>query len=212
MSRLTRIALAVIVAALAASTIAPSFGFFSDSGSWRYTVTAAGVSGDGQQDETSDEVTDEAADGKVWVCKVVGSPGNYFLAPGENPIHVSVHSVDAQEGFSDAHPSYVVQPGEECTWPRQDPDPTRRAAAEPEPDDRSAGSTMTTTDPAETQPPDSEPEATETPEETATTTTTTSTVPADEAPDPAGTTTTTLVEEEAPADSGGGEPVSDETP
>lgn len=53
----------------------------------------------------------------VWVCKIVGSPGDYRVKEGKNPIYVSVNSTDADEAFADSHPSYIVD-GEDsaCTY------------------------------------------------------------------------------------------------
>lgn len=73
--------------------------WFSDSETVRFEITAADdfASGTGE---------------KVWVCKLVGPPENPSVKPGKNPIHVSIDSIDAEEGFADAHPSYVVEHGD----------------------------------------------------------------------------------------------------
>lgn len=53
-------------------------------------------------------------DPMVWVCKVVGGPGNYTLKAGKQPIHVSANALDGDVNpvvgapFSDAQPSFVV--------------------------------------------------------------------------------------------------------
>ena len=46
---------------------------------------------------------------KVWVCKVVGPQGDYRLSTGKNPIEVSSNAADARQGFSDSHPSFIVE-------------------------------------------------------------------------------------------------------
>lgn len=51
---------------------------------------------------------------KVWVCKVVGGPGDYRLQTGDNPIHVSANVLDSDVNpvmgspFSDAQPSFLI--------------------------------------------------------------------------------------------------------
>jgi len=51
-----------------------------------------------------------AAD-KVWVCKVVGPAGGYFLQPA-TPIFVAKDSTDFEAAFADSQPSFVLQPGD----------------------------------------------------------------------------------------------------
>ena len=60
------------------------------------------------RDEKGDEKKDEDEGKKVWVCKMVGSPGDARLSTGKNPIHVSVNATDGKNAFNDAHPSFVV--------------------------------------------------------------------------------------------------------
>lgn len=184
MNRSTRLAVWVLTA-LAALSVSPSFAFFSDSGSFARSFTAAGDFAD----------TDPDTDEKVWVCKIVGPPGGYFLKPGKNPIHVSVNSVDAEEGFSDAHPSYIVEPGETCTWPREEPGAEPRAAGDGTDEETIADTTTTTAPTATTVPTERESDGTSPttlPDDGETTTTTTTTVASDPAPDPAATITTTV--------------------
>lgn len=95
-----------ILASLMAATIGGTSAYFSDSGSVEVQVSAASVT-----------TVSPSLPKKVWVCKMVGTPDNPRLAPGKNPIHVSVNSVDAHNGFSDAHPSYIVDEGAECVVP-----------------------------------------------------------------------------------------------
>ena len=95
-----------ILAGLIAATTGGASAYFSDSGSVEVQISAASVT-----------TVPPSLPQKVWVCKMVGPPDNPRLAPGENPIHVSVNSLDAQNGFSDAHPSYVVDEGAECVVP-----------------------------------------------------------------------------------------------
>ena len=59
---------------------------------------------------------------KVWVCKMVGQPGDARPSTGLNPIHVSENSTDAQEAFSDAHPSFVVSGPDDSSCPPGDDD------------------------------------------------------------------------------------------
>ncbi|HEY8820797.1 MAG TPA: hypothetical protein VIM49_02450, partial [Dermatophilaceae bacterium] len=53
-------------------------------------------------------------DQKVWVCKIVGGPGNYSVKKGKNPIEVSENALNQKypgigNQFSDAQPSYLVE-------------------------------------------------------------------------------------------------------
>lgn len=61
---------------------------------------------------------DDPIDELVWVCKLVGPPGNPQLQPGENPIQVSA-SATTDGKFNDAHGSPVVPAGTDCddVWP-----------------------------------------------------------------------------------------------
>ncbi|MGD2101597.1 MAG: hypothetical protein PVG83_05120 [Acidimicrobiia bacterium] len=92
--KLSRILASVIALALAAYSITTVTSWYSDSETMTIGISAASDFGD--------------HDGKVWVCKLVGSEPDVRVAPGKNPIHVSISSVTAEEGFSDAHSSYVV--------------------------------------------------------------------------------------------------------
>lgn len=119
----------VIVLGLAAVTIPAAFAYFSEVGTFRYTITAAhdfGGDDDGDQEE------------KVWVCKVVGHPEDPRLKEGKNPIRVGVDSADARDGFSDEHPSFIVDGHMECEWQPEDENPaeseTNGAAHEEQPE------------------------------------------------------------------------------
>ncbi len=89
----------MLVVALAALSMGTATAWLADSATVRFEITAA------------DDFGPDLAE-KVWVCKLVGPPDNPIVKPGRNPIHVSVDSIDAEEGFSDAHPSYVVDSGD----------------------------------------------------------------------------------------------------
>lgn len=93
--RRKRLLVSVLVVALAALSMGTATAWLADSATVRFEITAA------------DDFGPDLAE-KVWVCKLVGPPDNPIVKPGRNPIHVPVDSIDAEEGFSDAHPSYVV--------------------------------------------------------------------------------------------------------
>ncbi|HEU4895367.1 MAG TPA: hypothetical protein VFT85_05980 [Acidimicrobiia bacterium] len=95
--RRNRVLASSIAVALAVFSIGTATAWFSDSASIRFEISAA---------DDFDDV------GKVWVCKLIGPADDPILKPGKNPIHVSAGSLDAQEGFSDAHPSYIVEHGD----------------------------------------------------------------------------------------------------
>lgn len=117
----TRILASVLVVALAGMSLGVATAWFSDSETIAYQISAASDFG-------------EEVEEKVWVCRLVGSPDDPEIKAGENPIHVSVNSTDAEEGFSDAHPSYVVEDGEvECEVPDLEK-PDVEGAANEDPD------------------------------------------------------------------------------
>lgn len=147
--RRNRILASLVAIVLAALSIGTATAWFSDSETMRFEITAAG------------HFDNEG--GKVWVCKLVGPPDDLRVKPGKNPIHVSVNSLDANEGFSDAHPSYVVAHGDVvCEVP-----------ATPAPDEAVAPIAPTPT--TEIQPKPSESTTTTLREETTTTADTTTT-------------------------------------
>jgi hypothetical protein len=139
--RRNRFLVSLVTVALAALSIGTATAWFSDSATIRFEISAA-------EDFGSDD------GGKVWVCKLIGPPDNPSVKAGKNPIHVSVNSVDAEEGFSDAHPSYVVEHGhvicivpETSGPPESDDAPEPRivetpAVEEPEPSDSTTTTTM----------------------------------------------------------------------
>lgn len=96
--RVDRRLVSLLLVALAGVSLGVATAWMSDSGTFNYTVTAAAPEGDGGD--------------RIWTCKLAGPPAEPKLAPGQNPLQVSVNSVDAQDAFSDAHPSYVVESGE----------------------------------------------------------------------------------------------------
>jgi hypothetical protein len=99
-----RLLVSTLVVALAILSLGVATARLSDSGTIRHSITAA---------ESFSGSTD-----KIWVCKLVGPPDDPRVAEGTNPIQVSADSVDADDAFSDAHPSYVVEDGEiECEVP-----------------------------------------------------------------------------------------------
>lgn len=99
--------ISALVLGLASLSLGVAHAWLSSSAGLHHTISAASSFG-----ETSDE---------VWVCKLVGSTDDLRLAEGKNPIHVSVLSIDAQQGFSDNHPSYLVKDGESvCHVPDSD--------------------------------------------------------------------------------------------
>ena len=119
MKRRRRFALALIVVGLAALSIPTAFGYFSDSATINYSITAADKFDGGER--------------FVWVCKVIGEEGNYRLSPGKNPIKVSVDALDEDGEFPDAQPSYLVGEGETCTWPRDGAETSATRRPEPTP-------------------------------------------------------------------------------
>lgn len=101
--RHTRLLASILSIALAALSVGVATAWYSDSAAINYQISAASDFGD-EPDE------------KVWVCKLIGPPDDPQVKEGKNPIHVSVNSIHAEEGFSDAHPSYVVEHGNvECS-------------------------------------------------------------------------------------------------
>lgn len=104
--RRRRILASLVVVTLALLAIDTANAWMSGSQSVRFEITAADFD---QPDDTG---------GKVWVCKLIGPPDEPRVKPGKNPIHVSIASLDAEQAFSDAHPSYVVEHAEvECAVP-----------------------------------------------------------------------------------------------
>ena len=145
--RRNRILASLVTVALAAVSIGTATALFSDSATIRFEISAADDFG--------------GNDGaKVWVCKLIGPPDNPSVKAGKNPIYVSANSVDADEGFSDAHPSYVVEHGDViCALPGQDEPPESATKVAPEPkivetppveEPKPSDSTTTTTMAAET--------------------------------------------------------------
>lgn len=135
----------VVVSLLAIALVALSIGtataWFADSETLRFEITAAG---DFEDVET-----------KVWVCKIVGPPDDLQVKPGVNPIHVSANSLDADDAFSDTHPSYVVENGDVvCVVPETDnAEPEARvspATEEAEPPESTTTTATTTTQPSTT--------------------------------------------------------------
>jgi hypothetical protein len=137
----SRLLASVLVVVLAVVSIGTATAWFSDSAILQFEITAA---------------PDFDPDGhdKVWVCKLIGPPEDPWVKPGKNPIHVSIESTDAEEAFTDSHPSYIVEHGDvECEARPADgpslapviPD-TETPDVVDEPDaDRTALSTTTTT-------------------------------------------------------------------
>ena len=158
-----RLGISLIAIGLASLGVGAATAWFSDSGTIQFDILAAVDFG--HHDEEAN----------VWVCKLVGPPDSPSLAPGKNPIHVSSNAVDAEEGFSDAHPSYVVEHGDvECVVPAPDePGTSEVSGLLPEVTTTTTTSSSTTTTTTTTAP------------EAETTTTTTTTAPEVE------TTTTT---------------------
>jgi hypothetical protein len=119
--RRNRVLASLITVALAALSIGTATAWFSDSATIRFEISAA-------DDFDGDDR------GKVWVCKLIGPPEDPSVKPGQNPIHVSAGSLDAEEGFSDAHPSYVVEHGEVvCAVPVLPIDSPQKVPTSPEP-------------------------------------------------------------------------------
>ena len=108
MRRVRLVLLALLVAGVGVVMAGSAIGWMSDSGEFHWSITVA-----------------RAPEETVWVCKMVGPPDDPHLAPGENPIEVSVNSASAAEAFSDAHPSYVVEEGEQCVEPSIGEEPDR---------------------------------------------------------------------------------------
>lgn len=82
------------------------------------------------------------------MCKLVRPPDGPKVNEGDNPIHVSADSNDAQEAFSDSHPSYVVEGGDvECEIPDPEEPGSEESSTEStnvdqtEPDELEEGST-----------------------------------------------------------------------
>lgn len=168
-----RLLASLVAVALAAVSMGTATAWFSDSATIRFEITAADNFGPGTGE-------------KVWVCKLVGPPDDPSVKPGKNPIHVSVESIDAEEGFSDAHPSYVVEHGDVvCEVPKASP-----VTEVAEPVIAEAPAVEETPDPPD-------PTTTTTVEELTTTTvepttTTTESAPTTTAPEVISTTTSTL--------------------
>jgi hypothetical protein len=163
-----RLLASLLLIGLAGSSIGAMGAWFSDSGALRFEIEAA-----------DDFGGEEPA--KVWVCKLVGPPGSTKVKEGKNPIHVSINSTDADQGFSDAHPSYIVENGDVvCVVPTPDEETTSEVVGRLLPDPTTTTSTTSTTTTTST--------STTT---TSTTTTTTSTTPTTTTTIPETTTTTT---------------------
>lgn len=112
--RRNRLLASLVAMALAAVSIGTATAWFSDSETLRFEITAA-------------DDFDHASGEKIWVCKLIGPPDNPSVKPGKNPIQVSVNSVDGDEGFSDTHPSYIVEHGDVvCEIPGASPEPDSR--------------------------------------------------------------------------------------
>lgn len=115
-----RLLVGILALSLAGLTIGAAAAWLSDSETITYEINAASDFGDASVE-------------KVWVCKLIGPPHDPKVKEGDNPIHVSADSNDAQETFSDSHPSYVVEDGD---VEREIPDPE-----EPGSDDSNTEST-----------------------------------------------------------------------
>ncbi len=174
--RNTRLLVSMLLVALAALSVGVATAQWSDSETITYEITAAG------------DFADEPEE-KVWVCKLVGPPHDPKVKKGENPIHVSVNSIDAEEGFSDAHPSYVVEHGNVgCSVPAEDAeDRSSREKGRVEPPPIPPTSTSTTSTSSTT----STTTTTTTTTSTSTTSTTTTTFPTTTTSSTSTTTTTT---------------------
>lgn len=161
---MTRIRLlaSVLIITLAILSIGTAEAWLSDSGTLRRTISAA--PGSTHQD-----------DPKVWVCTLVGPPHDPSVKEGRNPIKVSTYSIQAEEGFSDAHPSYVVENGgAKCEVPQG------------EETDENSDDEPRSTDPGSTPTSPTNTTTTTTPTTTTTSPTTTTTT----TPSPTTTTTT----------------------
>jgi hypothetical protein len=97
--RRNRVLASLITVTLAALSIGSATAWFSDSATLRFEISAA-------------DDFDGSDGGTVWVCKLIGPSNAPTLKPGKNPIHVAANSLDAEEAFSDAYPSYVVEHGD----------------------------------------------------------------------------------------------------
>jgi hypothetical protein len=74
------------------------------------------------EEPNTEEPQDQQNSSMVWVCKMVGEPGNAVLASGENPIWVNEQA--AQQIFSDAHASFIVDgPGRRCEGEQEQSNP-----------------------------------------------------------------------------------------
>lgn len=101
----SRLLASILTLTLAGLTIGVATAWLSDSETITYEISAASDFGDEPAEE-------------VWVCKLVGPPDEPSVKEGDNPIRVSADSINAQEAFSDTHPSYVVESGDvECEIP-----------------------------------------------------------------------------------------------
>lgn len=168
--RTRRVLASILVVALGGVSVGVATAWYSDSGTIEYQISAASDFG-----SESDE--------KVWVCKLIGPPHDPQVMEGKNPIHVSLSSIHAEEGFSDAHPSYVVEHGDvECSVPeesvmdRGSPDEEQVEPTSPSPE-TSTSSTTTSTTSTSTSTTSTSTTTTTTTTSISTTTTTTTTPP-----------------------------------
>ena len=182
--RRNRFFASLVTVALAAFSIGTATAWFSDSATIRFEISAADDFGGNHG-------------AKVWVCKLIGPPDNPSVKRGKNPIHVSANSVDASEGFSDAHPSYVVEHGDViCTVPDGDQSPESDTKVAPEPGVIETPSIEEPTPPDSTTTTSTVAESTTT-SSTTTSTTTTTTVPVSSTtalPEEPQTTTSTVAQ------------------
>ena len=180
--RRNRFLASLVTVALAALSIGTATAWFSDSATIRFEISAADDFGGSDGD-------------KVWVCKLIGPPDDPRVKAGKNPIHVSVNSVDADEGFSDAHPSYVVEHSDViCTVPGADESPESDTKVVPEP---RVIETPSIEEPTPPDPTTTTSMVAETTTTSSTTTSTTTTVPASSTtapPEEPQTTTSTVAQ------------------
>lgn len=160
--RTRRVLASILVVALGGVSVGVATAWYSDSGTIEYQISAASDFG-GEPDE------------KVWVCKLTGPPHDPEVKKGDNPIHVSVNSAHAEEGFSDAHPSYVVEHGDvECSVPEESAmDRGSRDEEQVEPTSPSPETSTSTTSTSTTSTSSTTTSTTSTSTSTSTTTTTT---------------------------------------
>lgn len=195
-----RVLASILALALAVLSIGTATAWLSDSATLQYQISAASDFGDGHEDEAHEE---------VWVCKLTSQPRDPSVKEGKNPIYVGVDSTHAQNGLSDAHPSYIVESGDvECEAPdkeeegendnhsEEDEQEQRRDNDQPEGEDGQSDEDPERVEEESEADPDSTTTTTtttETDEPTDTTTTTTSTtIPdSDQSTAPVTTTSTT---------------------